>query len=168
MTTKGVLSGWHNVSTNKTMNIDGVSVQDILGIISSIKQKINFLTWKELIDHLFVHISNKENPHQLTPEQLATTVIQLVYEAWLMEGYSGSMTEFVDMLFRYLEYADMTIKIAQNVEESKAKDDNRGVRIIPDYAEAHEAAKDNSFVKETNKEAEGIKKEINALIAKLK
>jgi len=66
------------------------------------------------------------------------------------------------------EYADMTIKIAQNVEESKAKDDNRGVRIIPDYAEAHEAAKDNSFVKETNKEAEGIKKEINALIAKLK
>lgn len=66
------------------------------------------------------------------------------------------------------KYADMTIKIAQDVEESKAKDDNRGVRIIPDYAEAHEAAKDNSFVKETNKEAEAVKKEINALIAKLK
>jgi len=66
------------------------------------------------------------------------------------------------------QFADMTIKIAQDVEESKAKDDHRGVRVIPDYAEAHEAAKDNSFVKETNKEAEAVKKEINALIAKLK
>lgn len=134
MTTKGVLSGWHNVSTNKTMNIDGVSVQDILGIISSIKQKINFLTWKELIDHLFVHISNKENPHQLTPEQLATTVIQLVYEAWLMEGYSGSMTEFVDMLFRYLEYADMTI-----MNEGVSEEHIPPVNVFAQYIHNHDS-----------------------------
>ena len=65
-------------------------------------------------------------------------------------------------------YAEMSLKIAQDVEDSKAKDDKRGVRVIPDYAEAHEAAKDNSFVKETNAEAEKTKKEIQELIAKLK
>jgi len=65
-------------------------------------------------------------------------------------------------------FAEMTVSIAKDVEESKAKDDKRGVRVIPDYAEAHEAAKDNSFVKETNAEAEKTKKEIEDLIAKLK
>lgn len=132
MTTKGVLSGWHNISTNKSMNIDGISVQDILGIISSIKQKIQFLTWKDLIDHLFVHISNKENPHQLTPEQMATTVIQLVYEAWLLEGYSGSMSEFIDMLFRYLEYADDTI-MSEGVSEAHIP----SVDVFAKYIQTH-------------------------------
>jgi len=65
-------------------------------------------------------------------------------------------------------FAEMTMKIAKDVEESKAKDDKRGVRVIPDYAEAHEAAKDNSFVRETNAEAEKTKKEVEDLIAKLK
>jgi hypothetical protein len=65
-------------------------------------------------------------------------------------------------------YAGMCVKIARDVEESKAKDDRRGVRVIPDYAEAHEAAKDNAFVKETLAEAEKIRNEVQNLIAKLK
>ncbi|MBN1902357.1 DUF4954 family protein [Candidatus Sumerlaeota bacterium] len=65
------------------------------------------------------------------------------------------------------QYADMTVQIAKDVEDSKAKDDKRGVRVIPDYAEAHEAAKDNSFVKQTWAETEATKKEIEELIKKL-
>ena len=65
-------------------------------------------------------------------------------------------------------YACMCVTIARDVEESKAKDDRRGVRVIPDYAEAHEAAKDNAFVKETLAEAEKIRNEVQNLIAKLK
>ena len=65
------------------------------------------------------------------------------------------------------KYADMSEKIAKDVEDSKAKDDRRGPRVIPDYAEAHEAAKDNSFVKQTWEETEQIKKEVAGLIEKL-
>jgi predicted RNA-binding protein YlxR (DUF448 family) len=61
----------------------------------------------------------------------------------------------------------MTQQIARDVETSKEKDDKRGVRVIPDYAEAHEAAKDNSFVKQTWVETETVKKEIQELIKKL-
>jgi hypothetical protein len=65
------------------------------------------------------------------------------------------------------QFSEMTEQIARDVETSKEKDDKRGVRVIPDYAEAHEAAKDNSFVKQTWIETETVKKEIQELIKKL-
>jgi len=80
------------------------------------------------------------------------------------------LSEFKDVDVKPLlsAYACMCARIAGDVEESKAKDDRRGVRVIPDYAEAHEAAKDNAFVKEILAEAEKIKSEVQKLIAKLK
>ena len=80
------------------------------------------------------------------------------------------LLEFKDADLKSLlgAYAEMCVKIARDVEESKAKDDKRGVRVIPDYAEAHEAAKDNAFVKETLAEAEKTKIKVQNLIAKLK
>ena len=47
------------------------------------------------------------------------------------------------------ELAQMLTTIAQAVEDSKAKDDIRGRRIIDDYAEVHPAANEDSFVKKT-------------------
>ncbi|MFH0792958.1 MAG: DUF4954 family protein [bacterium] len=58
-------------------------------------------------------------------------------------------------------------KIAGDVEESKAKDDKRGVRIIPDYADAHSPAKDDGFVKETWKVTQALEAEVKGLLAKL-
>ena len=65
------------------------------------------------------------------------------------------------------QFAEITDKIAKDVEGSKAKDDKRGVRVIPDYAEAHEPAHENSFVKQTLAEAAEIKKQIDQLVKKL-
>lgn len=65
------------------------------------------------------------------------------------------------------KYAEMCEKIAQDVEDSKAKDDKRGARVIPDYAEAHEAAAENSFVKTTWEETNKIKADVEELIKKL-
>jgi len=65
------------------------------------------------------------------------------------------------------QFAEITEEIAQAVETSKAKDDKRGVRVIPDYAEAHEPAQENSFVKQTLAEAAEIKKQIDQLVKKL-
>lgn len=116
MTIKGKLSGWHNVSSNSTLNIDGVSVQDILSILRSIQENDKFIQWKAALDYLYAHTVNRNNPHLLTVDQLATKVIQVVYEAWLLEGYAGTLEYFIDLLYRYLEYADDTI---MNLEVSE-------------------------------------------------
>ncbi|MBI3828500.1 MAG: DUF4954 family protein [Planctomycetes bacterium] len=57
-------------------------------------------------------------------------------------------------------------KIAKDTQESKEKDDQRGVRIVKDYAEAHAPAKDDGFVKETHKVTAALKAEVEALLAK--
>ena len=64
-------------------------------------------------------------------------------------------------------YKDMFKQIAEAVETAKAKDDRRGVRIIPDYAYAHTPAKENSFVKQTWTEYEEAAKKIDEIINKL-
>ncbi|MCH7728964.1 MAG: DUF4954 family protein, partial [Planctomycetes bacterium] len=58
-------------------------------------------------------------------------------------------------------------KIARDVEESKAKDDRRGRRIIDDYAEVHGSAADDKFVKQTKAETAQIVSEVEDLIARL-
>lgn len=62
---------------------------------------------------------------------------------------------------------EMQQKIAEDVHTAKSKDDKRGVRVIPDYAEAHSPASEDGFVKETYKVTEESIKEIDSLIAKL-
>lgn len=60
----------------------------------------------------------------------------------------------------------MQEKIAKDVQISKEKDDIRGARIIADYPQAHAPAAEDSFVKQTHKETEQLKKEIEALLEK--
>ncbi len=56
--------------------------------------------------------------------------------------------------------AEMQEEIAKDVEESKAKDDKRGKRVIPDYAEAHKPAAEEDFVKETWEVTKQVQTEI--------
>ncbi len=58
---------------------------------------------------------------------------------------------------------EMDEKVAQSVQISKEKDDQRGVKIIPDYGIVHPAAANDSFVKETWKELEELKKVVKSL-----
>jgi len=132
MTTRGILAGWHNVSTNGVLNVDGVSVQDIISILNSIKSDPRFINWREMLDYMYVHVVDKENPHHVTTDQLATTVIQVVYEAWLLEGYSGNLQYFIDLLFRYIEFADDVIMNAEVSEEHVPT-----VDVLTRYIEKH-------------------------------
>jgi len=65
------------------------------------------------------------------------------------------------------ELKDKLMQIAKDTQESKEKDDQRGVRIIADYAEAHKPAKNDGFVKETHEAVAKQCAEIDALLAKL-
>ena len=60
--------------------------------------------------------------------------------------------------------SQMQEKIAQDVQVSKEKDDKRGAKIIEDYAFAHPAAQEDSFVKQTWEETRKMQREISALI----
>lgn len=58
-------------------------------------------------------------------------------------------------------------KIAIDVQHSKEKDDHRGVRVIPDYIEAHKPAADDVFVKETHEATKNLKAAVSGLLAKI-
>jgi hypothetical protein len=57
--------------------------------------------------------------------------------------------------------------LAKSVQLSREKDDERGVRVIPDYLEARPPAKEDGFVKETWKLTETIVTEIDALVGQI-
>lgn len=65
------------------------------------------------------------------------------------------------------ELVAMQKKIAEAVETSKAKDDKRGPRVIPDYAEAHAPAAEDGFVKETHRATAALEEEVNQILARL-
>ncbi len=80
----------------------------------------------------------------------------------LLEEFPGK-----DVKFLLEELVRMEKKVAEDVEESKRKDDKRGARIIPDYADAHTPAAEDSFVKQTWEEFHAIEKEIRTLLESL-
>jgi hypothetical protein len=57
---------------------------------------------------------------------------------------------------------------ASDVERSKAKDDERGRRIIDDYAEVHTPAAQDKFVRQTWDETRRMQQEVEELIAQLR
>jgi hypothetical protein len=66
-----------------------------------------------------------------------------------------------------MRLAAMQETIAQATEDSKQKDDARGMKIIEDYSDAHKPAAQDGFVREIRAETETLKREIEALIQKL-
>ena len=79
----------------------------------------------------------------------------------LKELPAKTMAEYFERL------SEMEEKIAQCVLVSKQKDDRRGVRIIPDYAEAHKPAEQDGFVKETLEKTVHLRESIKKLIDQL-
>ena len=65
------------------------------------------------------------------------------------------------------QLGEMQSSICKDVETSKAKDDERGAKVIPDYATAHKPAVSDGFVKETKTVTEEMLKKIADVTAKL-
>lgn len=77
----------------------------------------------------------------------------------LQEGLGKDPTVLLE------QYRLLLRKIAVNIEESKARDDRRGIQIIPDYADHHFQAVENPFVRQFYQEVEQIEEEIADLSA---
>ncbi len=73
-----------------------------------------------------------------------------------------TLAEYLDLL------SEMEQTIAECVQVSKEKDDKRGVKVIPDYAEAHSPAAEDGFVKETWTKTKATQKEITDIKSVIK
>ncbi len=63
--------------------------------------------------------------------------------------------------------SDMAERIAREVEHSKARDDERGRRIIDDYEEVHLPAAEDPFVRQTWDETRRLQADVNELVRAL-
>ena len=59
-------------------------------------------------------------------------------------------------------------KVAHDVEKSKAKDDERGQRILDDYRDAHVRAEEDPFVRQTWEETGRLTKEIREVLTAMR
>jgi hypothetical protein len=71
-------------------------------------------------------------------------------------------TDVLDALQRLPAMLD---QVAHDVERARARDDERGRRIIDDYAEAHAAAADDPVVRQTFHDTRALREEVFGLIA---
>ncbi len=92
----------------------------------------------------------------------STSDAQWEHERRILSAEFPNHKKIGDLLSRL---ADMQTQIASDVENSKQKDDERGARIIPDYADSHTPAAQDSFVRETRESTAALKRKISELIA---
>jgi hypothetical protein len=72
-----------------------------------------------------------------------------------------------DVIVGLRQLPDILDKVATAVEVSKAKDDERGARIIDDYASVHVEAKQDPFVRQTWDETRRLQQELEELVVRL-
>jgi carbonic anhydrase/acetyltransferase-like protein (isoleucine patch superfamily) len=75
--------------------------------------------------------------------------------------------EMMNVRSALIRMAEMTEIVAEDIERSKSKDDQRGSQIIDDYADAHIRADQDPFILQTWQETRRLQSELNDLIARL-
>ena len=97
------LSQWHAISASRApLKINGVLYHDIYSILKTMMEKPEVKTWLTSLEAMFDHLSDYENPHEVTMEQLPTTVIEYLYSLWREQGYQGTLEFFQELLFTYI------------------------------------------------------------------
>lgn len=102
-----LISEWHNITNElPSVKLNSMFFQDMLTIIKNLKDAEILQRWEKVKESLYEHVTDTDNPHKLTSEQLSVNVINVLYSAWLSEGYSGTLQEFIDLLFNYIHITD--------------------------------------------------------------
>ena len=104
---------------------------------------------------------------------------QSVFQGILMEGSDNPQREhqhriliedfsMTDPLHALADLPAMLQKVAHDVEKSKAKDDERGQRILDDYLDAHVRAEEDPFVQQTWEETGRLTKEAREVLTAMR
>lgn len=127
------IADWAVISTNPTQtDFTDVTRGDIADIINSLKKLMDVDLWLKSVDGLYDHLSNMENPHQLTKDQLIETVFDRLYLIWLEEGYRGSKDDLRFIVYRYLDIATTT-----DMEKETSTIHITPVKVVADYLQEH-------------------------------
>ena len=133
-----LISEWHNITNElPSVKLNSMFFQDMLSIIKNLKDAEILQRWEEVKQSLYEHVTDTDNPHHLTSEQLSVNVINILYSAWLSEGYSGTLQEFIDMIFNYIQITDV-------INEEVSPEDDwlvPTVKALADYVENYHNAK---------------------------
>lgn len=123
------IADWAVITTNSAQpEFTDVTRGDIADIINSLKKLMDVELWTQSVNGLYDHLSDMENPHELTKEQLLETVFDRIYLIWLEEGYRGSKDELRFILYRYLDIA-----VTTDMEAETSTIHITPVKVVADY-----------------------------------
>src|SRR5574344_93794 len=137
-----LLCEWHAISTSKPpIQMNGVLFQDILSITKKILEDKYLINFNKAIDALYKHVIDFENPHQLTIDDLNVRIIELLYVVFVNEGYRGTLQEFIDRIFFYIEIGAYEDILASEKTESGYSIVTT-VKAVFDYIKHHDESID--------------------------
>lgn len=134
-----VLSEWHNISASSApIKMNGVLFQDIKSVIDIILKYPEVQEWSKSVNDVFLHLADTNNPHRVTVDQLPTKIIEVIYSTWRTEGYQGTLQEFIDIFFIYLQI----VQYAEMIEHLDSETLVPSVKAVYDYITEHDQSLD--------------------------
>lgn len=107
---KAVIAGFGRYGTgagNEYESGTKITVNEVYDLLKQIRALIDPEFIGKLYSEFDIHTRDENNPHRVTWDQLDTTVLHELYKAWLAEGNEGDLEHFVDILFQWVQIADL-------------------------------------------------------------
>jgi hypothetical protein len=107
----GVMSNWDEYATDEASEhlesqTTQYTVPEILEMIREIKRSFDPSILERMMLLLDEHLHNTNNPHKTDLDSMGTSVVAELYNEWTKLGYTGSVEDFIRVLFQYIEIAD--------------------------------------------------------------
>lgn len=107
---KAVVTGFGRYDTGAGNEYEAgtkITIHEVYDLLKQIRALIDPEFIGKLYSNFDIHTRDENNPHRVTWDQLDTTVLHELYKAWLAEGNEGELEHFVDILFQWVQIADL-------------------------------------------------------------
>lgn len=136
--TVGVIHGWNEITTNRVPGTypwgeHDFTLPDLLLLLRRLKSVFDPERLAEIERLITGHITDTNNPHKDTLENIGTSVLQELYKLWLSKGHVGDEAQFLKEIFQYVRIADLNTTL-----EGKARDQVVSVFGLAKYVDRHD------------------------------
>lgn len=108
---RAVMSGWQAYSTSDS-TIDKpkeiISGAEIIDRLRNLEDKLNVNTLDLVFRTLEKHIKDKNNPHELDLNKFIAGIMELLYQIYLENGYTGTFDYFKQEFFKFFRIASIS------------------------------------------------------------
>lgn len=99
---KGYFEEWQTINFSPgNTSLPGPLVQDLMEIISNLRDKIDFERFLDYRTNLMDHILDEDDPHDLTKDNLESSVIECLYKKFQEYGYAGTIEDMLTYIFTF-------------------------------------------------------------------